>query len=487
MIENKRLPLSHWLERLSLSPRGHLRMRMVAINVQRPITLKLLNEYQDELTPELYQALTDHLKKMDIREITCAKEDALKEIKLSDMKVKDQIKLKKEILGEYQVTLKSMQVDQAISTDSTLEILQDVEDRQMTPYQSKFKNDSRVIRPRPGEVVEKKLPLVSLNDCTFLTYGASSLITASPGNGKSSVCLAICSKVINRDCDGLGFEIPDNSIEKVLYFDGELDKFQASENFKKMIARANVSASEIDEKFRYIGTAMVDNVMERRAMIEEEIREFKPQIVIIDGSADLVNDPNNGEECIKLKTYIRHLTSRYKIGIILTIHPNPGSDRPQGHLGTKMQQEVGSSIILKRTFDGGSISSDFAMGKRRHSPNKHLKGNFIYDKDKEDLFSGDPNLLVGRPKKMDLCELDENEIRKMQVFLRYSLTYDKHMHELEKYCKLKHPGYAMGRPAITRFHKDLIGREIILTQKIESKVEYYFSDPNQGSIEFKKE
>ena len=52
------------------------------------------------------------------------------------------------------------------------------------------------------------------------------------------------------------------------------------------------------------------------------------------------------------------------------------------------------------------------MGKRRHSPNKHLKGNFIYDKDKEDLFSGDPNLLVGRPKKMDLCELDENEIRK---------------------------------------------------------------------------
>jgi GMP synthase-like glutamine amidotransferase len=87
-----------------------------------------------------------------------------------------------------------------------------------------------------------------------------------------------------------------------------LTKFQASENFKKMIARANVSASVIDEKFRYIGTALVDNVLERRAMIEEEIREFKPQIVIIDGSADLVNDPNNGEECIKLKTYIRHLT-----------------------------------------------------------------------------------------------------------------------------------------------------------------------------------
>ena len=85
------------------------------------------------------------------------------------------------------------------------------------------------------------------------------------------------------------------------------------------------------------------------------------------------------------------------------------------------------------------------------------------------------------------CELDENEIRKLQEVLRYSFTYDKHLHELEKYCKLKHPGYAIGRPAITRFHKDLIGREIILTQKIENKVEYYFSDPNQGSIEFKKE
>jgi hypothetical protein len=27
------------------------------------------------------------------------------------------------------------------------------------------------------------------------------------------------------------------------------------------------------------------------------------------------------------------------------------------------------------------------------------KGNFIYDKDKEDLFSGDPIILVGRPKE----------------------------------------------------------------------------------------
>jgi hypothetical protein len=28
---------------------------------------------------------------------------------------------------------------------------------------------------------------------------------------------------------------------------------------------------------------------------------------------------------------------------------------------------------------------------------------------------------------------------------------------------------------------------IILTQKIASKTEYYFSDPSQGSIEFNKE
>ena len=59
MIEKH--PLSHYLERLSLSPRGHLRMKMVAINVQRPITLRLLNEYQEELTPELYQSLNEHI------------------------------------------------------------------------------------------------------------------------------------------------------------------------------------------------------------------------------------------------------------------------------------------------------------------------------------------------------------------------------------------------------------------------------------------
>lgn len=354
-------------------------------------------------------------------------------------------------------------------------------------YVSKYKNDPRVIRPNPTIRAEKKLPLITLNDRTFLTYGASSLITALPGNGKSSVCLAICSKVINRDCDGLGFDMPDPSIQKVLYFDGELDLTQADENFIKLINRSKVSTETLIEKFRYIGTANIDNVMERREMIEEEIKEFKPQLVIIDGSADLVNDPNNGEECIKLKSYIRHLTSTYKIGIILTIHPNPGSDRPQGHLGSKMWQEVGSSIILKRTFDGGSISSDFSMGKKRHSPTIHLKGNFIYDKDKEDLFIGDPNLLSGRPKKLDLCELDEIELIEMQKELRQSLTYKMHLDQLMKYCKLKHPGYAVGLPSIVKLHHYLISRSIILSDKIGNKTEYHFTDPNQGSIAFKKE
>ena len=55
MIENEKL--SHWLTRLSLKQQGQLRMKMDAINKQRQITLMLLTDYRDELTPDIFQLL----------------------------------------------------------------------------------------------------------------------------------------------------------------------------------------------------------------------------------------------------------------------------------------------------------------------------------------------------------------------------------------------------------------------------------------------
>lgn len=164
MIENKKLPLSHWLERLSLSPRGLLRLKMDAINKQRPITLRLLNEYQDELTADLYKALNEHLNGMDVREIACLTEDALKVIKLSDMKDKDKIRLSKDIRDEHQVKMKAIQVDQAQNLDSPMDkLLSDIEvsaDNNLGSYQSKYKNDPRVFRPHPIERVVVTDPII---------------------------------------------------------------------------------------------------------------------------------------------------------------------------------------------------------------------------------------------------------------------------------------------------------------------------------------
>jgi len=465
MIENKKLPLSHWLERLSLSPRGLLRLKMDAINKQRPITLRLLNEYQDELTADLYKALNDHLNGMDVREIACLTEDALKEIRNNEsLTPKDRIRLTKETRDEHQVKMKAIQVDQAQNLDSPMDkLLSDIEvsaDNNLGSYQSKYKNDPRVFRPHPIERVVVTDPIIELNGQHFLKKGRTAMMTATAGQGKSTICLAICSSVVNPGCDSFGFSV---NAERIIYFDGEMDREQSDENFVKLINRCKVSGEKVAEKVRYIQTSRVDNISDRKDIILEEIKEFKPQIVIIDGGADLISDPNNSLETIELKSFLRHITDTYKLGIVLTIHSNPNTDRSQGHLGTKLFQEVETSVLIKKDPSGiGIVTSNFGMGKKRKDAHIPLETFYCYDYEKRELVScEDPRNLPGRPKRTSLLELDDIEFKKMGEKLKGLAVYSDHITRLTEYCKKNYPNRPNGETAIVKLHKFLKEQNLI--------------------------
>ena len=65
-----------------------------------------------------------------------------------------------------------------------------------------------------------KEPLISINEASILTAGNISCIIAQAGYGKSSMCEAILSKVINPLCDGLGFNVS-SKINQAVYIDCE--------------------------------------------------------------------------------------------------------------------------------------------------------------------------------------------------------------------------------------------------------------------------
>jgi hypothetical protein len=297
-------------------------------------------------------------------------------------------------------------------------------------------------------------PIIELNGQHFLKKGRTAMMTATAGQGKSTICLAICSSVVNPGCDSFGFSV---NAERIIYFDGEMDREQSDENFVKLINKCKVSGEKVAEKVRYIQTSRVDKISDRKDIILEEIKEFKPQIVIIDGAADLISDPNNSLETIELKSFLRYITDTYKLGIVLTIHSNPITDRSQGHLGTKLFQEVETSVLIKKDASGiGIVTSNFAMGKKRKDAHIPLETFYSYDYEKRELVScEDPRNLPGRPKRASLIGLEDNDFIKMGEKLNGLATYSEHITRLAEYCKKNFPDRPNGESAIVKLHKHL--------------------------------
>lgn len=244
--------------------------------------------------------------------------------------------------------------------------------------------DSGNLRPQPeqpaGDILkgvyipnwdnrpEEKQPLITLDGTGILTHQNITSSIAKPGMGKSSIVEANVSSVLNPDCDCLGFAV-DPMVKRLLVIDTERTDTDVWNSFYRAHKRAGIDRHKNTDNITIAGLRFVARVEQRRKIIEQFIIEKEPTIVIIDGAADLVNDTNNLEEAIACRAWMRDLTVIYQVSIFLTLHPNPASDKPRGHLGSELCRES-ECVLLIKPYDDNTriITSDFEHGKNRNNP-----------------------------------------------------------------------------------------------------------------------
>ena len=66
------------------------------------------------------------------------------------------------------------------------------------------------------------------------------------------------------------------------------------------------------------------------------IEHIKPQIILIDGIGDLVEDTNSIQETTVIYLWLIELITKYNLSVIVTLHPNKGKDTARGHIGSEM-------------------------------------------------------------------------------------------------------------------------------------------------------
>lgn len=216
---------------------------------------------------------------------------------------------------------------------------------------------------RPPETKE----VLSLNGVSVLTHKNVSALIAGQGFGKSSCCDAISANFINPEADCLGWKVSDE-VRGVLAIDMERTPSDTWKGFSKIYNRAGKPYGFTKENFTIAGLRDLPRLEQRMKAIEFLINRHPCDLLIFDGFADLVNDPNDQPECIELRAFIRETAATYDLSIFGTLHPNPGSLKPRGHVGSEFMREAETVLALKK-YEGDVrlITTDFEHGKSRNS------------------------------------------------------------------------------------------------------------------------
>jgi len=215
----------------------------------------------------------------------------------------------------------------------------------------------------------EELPgIIKLGGTTILTHQNTGALIANPGAGKSSAMEAIAASFLNPAADNLGFDV-DQSCPGIIIVDNERTNTDVWNSFYRMCRRAGISEGEDIGNVKIAGLRSVARLNERVKVIEHLLDNNPCGLLLLDGAGDLVLDTNDLSQAIECRIWLRELTVKYNISIFVTLHPNPGSEKPRGHQGSEICREA-ECVLLAKPFDGDTkvITSDFEHGKNRNNP-----------------------------------------------------------------------------------------------------------------------
>lgn len=97
----------------------------------------------------------------------------------------------------------------------------------------------------------------------------------------------------------------------------------------------------------------------RLEVVKNTIESYKPTLVFIDGSADLINDTNSVEDSIMLVNELMRISTEYNCHICSVVHTNPNSEKTRGHFGSELQRKSETVMLVTREGDTTTVKPQF--------------------------------------------------------------------------------------------------------------------------------
>ena len=200
--------------------------------------------------------------------------------------------------------------------------------------------DASIEHPEPEN-------LLRIGDNGILPLADISMIAGKAKAGKSYVSSILIASVLG--CTDFGFYAT-RSDAKVLYYDTEQQDANIGRIQRRVHRLCGWKVNENNPRFQ-VYPMRGEEVKDRFVYIRDLIELERPQLVIIDGIADLIFDYNDVRESMNIITQILALCSLYHVAILPVLHENKSKEdnNMKGHLGTMSLQKCVSLFTVTKS------------------------------------------------------------------------------------------------------------------------------------------
>lgn len=206
--------------------------------------------------------------------------------------------------------------------------------------------------------IEEPVPVVTLDGMTVCSEGNLSAIVGEAKSKKTFLCSALVAGLLSYG-GRMGF---DARPVRVVWIDTE----QSEAHVHRVIARthymAGIDIEQNHERLHVLSLRELEPAA-RAGKVYEAIELYRPNLVVIDGIADLQYNTNDLEESERIITELMRLSTLYRAHILSVLHTNPNSDKARGHVGSALQRKAETVFYVHRVGQVSVVEPQFCRNE----------------------------------------------------------------------------------------------------------------------------
>lgn len=130
-----------------------------------------------------------------------------------------------------------------------------------------------------------------------------------------------------------------NDVDRILWCDTEQGETELRQRFLHSLQNVNLFTPSINERLQVLSLRCIPKT-QRIDILAEAVKAFAPDLIILDGIADLAQDFNDQKECFDVLEQLSMMADKENLCIVALIHKNRADDNSKGHMGACLDQKA---------------------------------------------------------------------------------------------------------------------------------------------------